>query len=312
MPHAAAPAEQRVGRYRILRELGRGGQAVVHLAEDTRLSRNVALKVFAPGLMPSEQFLARFLREVELASRLDHPGICTVYEAGVDGETPYIAMRYVEGTTLAHCIDTSLARTSDGRTTSRLDLPAPAESSLGGRLPEVLRVAVLMEKTARALHAAHEAGLIHRDVKPGNIMVTKDCEPVLLDFGLARDDDEDHGLTMTGTALVVPRGHGDIVNGATFSPAEDRVVTTSRDGTIATWLLRPEELLRLADSRVTRDFTPDERRKYGELLGAAKQAPWRRASRPCGSRVARRPRSRRTPVLGRPGRPRRAVRVRAS
>jgi WD40 repeat protein/serine/threonine protein kinase len=197
-------APDRIGPYRLLRELGRGGQAVVHLAEDTRLSRNVALKVFAPGLLPSEQFLARFRREVELASRLDHPGVCTVYEAGTDGDTPYIAMRYVEGTTLAHCIDTSLARTPQGRTTSALDLPEPAATSASGRLPEVLRVAALVERTARALHAAHEAGLIHRDVKPGNVMVTKDGEPVLLDFGLARDDAQDHALTMTGTLLGTP------------------------------------------------------------------------------------------------------------
>jgi WD40 repeat protein/serine/threonine protein kinase len=201
---APEESERRVGPYRLLREIGRGGQATVHLAEDTRLPRRVALKVFATGLMASEQALARFRREAESASRLDHPGICPVYEAGVDGDTPYIAMRYIEGMTLAQWIDTARAKSGDDRPTSSVELPTPPASPRGESASVVMRVVAVIEKTARALHAAHDAGLVHRDVKPANVVVSRDGEPVLLDFGLAREDDQGHTLTMTGALLGTP------------------------------------------------------------------------------------------------------------
>src|SRR5204862_3786026 len=106
---AAPPREQRVGPYRVLHEIGRGGQATVYLAEDTRLPRRVALKVLAGGFALSDPMLQRFRREAQAASRLDHPGICTVFDADVDGDTPYIAMRYVEGGSLAQHIETCRA-----------------------------------------------------------------------------------------------------------------------------------------------------------------------------------------------------------
>ena len=97
----ALPEEGRIGPYRLLEELGRGGQGVVWLAEDTRLGRRVALKVLT-GLGPgAEMHLARFRREAALASKLDHPGICGVHDTGIEGGVPYIAMRYLEGETLA-------------------------------------------------------------------------------------------------------------------------------------------------------------------------------------------------------------------
>ena len=205
VPEAGPQADVRmVGPYRLLHEIGRGGQAAVFLADDTRLARKVALKVFAPGLMPSEQFFARFRREAEAAARLDHPGICTVFDAGIDRETPYIAMRYVEGRTLAEWIDASREAAGGARRTSSLELPKPAGDSQSEKQTVVMRVVALAEKAARALHAAHEAGLVHRDVKPGNIMVTKEGEPVLLDFGLAREDDQGQTLTMTGALLGTP------------------------------------------------------------------------------------------------------------
>jgi WD40 repeat protein/tRNA A-37 threonylcarbamoyl transferase component Bud32 len=196
-----SPAGRTLGGYRLVREIGRGGQATVWLADDLRLPRRAALKVFAAGALSSPQALARFRREADAASRLSHPGICPVYEAGVDGETPYIAMRHLEGTTLAQCIEAAQADTTRGGHASRMELPASSASAQ--RIPALSRVFLLVEKAARALHVAHEAGLVHRDVKPANIMVTTDSEPVLLDFGFARDDDG-HTLTVTGALVGTP------------------------------------------------------------------------------------------------------------
>ncbi len=183
-PDTADKSTDTLGPYRLLEELGRGGQAMVHLAEDTRLGRRVALKILT-GLGPlSETAMRRFKREAEVASRLDHPGICAVYDAGIEQGTPYIAMQHVDGTTLAERIDTT--RSEKGSTTG---------STTRSEVQELVN---LVEKAARALHAAHEAGIVHRDVKPGNIMVTPGGDPVLLDFGLAAG--EDSGLvTLTAT-----------------------------------------------------------------------------------------------------------------
>ena len=178
-----------------MKELGRGGQGVVYLAEDTRLHRKVALKVLT-GLGPgSEESVQRFRREAEVASKLEHPGICGVHDAGVANGTPYIAMHYVEGTTLAHRIS---GTKSESQTTSNA-------TTTKNEIPEVLRV---FEKVAQALHAAHEAGIIHRDIKPGNIMVTAAGEPVILDFGLARAEDLEHQtLTQNGRPIRHARLH---------------------------------------------------------------------------------------------------------
>jgi len=183
-PDTTGESTDTLGPYRLLEELGRGGQAVVHLAEDTRLGRRVALKLLT-GLGPlSETAMRRFKREAEVASRLDHPGICAVFDAGVEKGTPYIAMQHVDGTTLADRFDASRKE---------------GESTTGSTTrSEIQDLIHLVEKAARALHAAHEAGIVHRDVKPGNIMVTPGGDPVLLDFGLAAG--EDSGLvTLTAT-----------------------------------------------------------------------------------------------------------------
>lgn len=176
MTGASADPTDRLGPYRLLRELGRGGQAIVWLAEDTRIGRKVALKVL-PKLGPgSDAILARFRREAEVTSRLEHPAICPVYEADLEGGVPYIAMRFIEGETLARRIQ--LARDA-GRTAVEVSAKPDDWKAL----------ATFFAKAARALHQAHEVGVVHRDVKPANIMVTPEGEPVLLDFGLARQDD---------------------------------------------------------------------------------------------------------------------------
>ncbi len=199
-----------VGHYRVIREIGRGGQGTVYLAEDTRLSRRVALKVVSHAVLGDPAVLLRFQREAAVTAKLDHPSICTVYDAGQSDGLWYIAMRYVEGETLAGRINAARrGPDSGGRLEIRFD-STTKDQSLGARsvsttiiehprkevgksdttgpttrgaLHEILG---LMERVARALHVAHEVGVIHRDIKPNNIMLSGE-DPVILDFGLARD-----------------------------------------------------------------------------------------------------------------------------
>ncbi len=183
---------RQIQHYRIERVLGRGGQATVYLATDTRLGRSVALKILEHRGPDFEKLLARFRREAEATSRLNHPGICAILDRGVDGDHAYIAMRYVEGETLAE----RLARPAEVEASDRSPQPSDRTAIL-----DILRV---IEKTARALHTAHEAGIIHRDIKPGNLLLTPEGDPVLLDFGLAAQEDSDHALTRTGDLFGTP------------------------------------------------------------------------------------------------------------
>ncbi len=183
---AAEPPLRTIGHYEILGQLGSGGQGVVLLAEDTRLRRRVALKVLAPHLaFVSTERLQRFRREAELLSQLDHPAICPVYEADTCDGVPFLAMRYVEGRTLAAILRDRRAAGELPRTRVQLH--------------EVMQ---WIETAARAVHEAHEHGVIHRDIKPGNLMITEPGTPVLLDFGLARSQGtEDVEITRTGDLL---------------------------------------------------------------------------------------------------------------
>jgi tetratricopeptide (TPR) repeat protein/tRNA A-37 threonylcarbamoyl transferase component Bud32 len=175
------PSEDlRFGPYRVLRELGRGGQGVIYLAEDTRLRRKVALKVLSHQVLTDTAARIRFEREADVTARLEHPGICPLYERGETAGAPWIAMRYIEG----EALDERLQR-----------------EGASPDLPSVLR---FFERAARALHVAHEAGLVHRDIKPGNLMAGPDGAPVILDFGLARDLTADQALTQTGQTAGTP------------------------------------------------------------------------------------------------------------
>ena len=163
-------------RYRVERPLGHGAMSTVDLAVDLELDRNVALKRLAENLARDDDLRARFKREARLAARLAHPNVVQIYDVGEDGDgRPFIAMEYVAGETLAEL----LAR--------RGPLPAPEVAELG-------------IQACRALAAAHAAGLVHRDVKPQNLLLRTDGVLKLSDFGVAFGL-EGTRLTMAGTVL---------------------------------------------------------------------------------------------------------------
>ena len=157
-------ADSRIGTellgYRVEALLGRGGMSVVYLAEDLRLRRRVALKLLAPALAADEAFRERFLEESQLAASLDHPNVVPVYEAGEAGEELYIAMRYVEGKDLKHLLR-------------------------GGPLEREQAIR-LCSQVAEALDFAHARGLVHRDVKPSNVLLDPKEHVYLADFGLTK------------------------------------------------------------------------------------------------------------------------------
>jgi len=171
-----------IGRYQVLRLLGSGAMGSVVLAEDPRIKRKVAIKLMKLDAVRTEadqqEYLARFQREAEVSGLLNHPGIVAIYDVGeVEGHGPFLAMEYVAGKPL------------DGIMKGGLSLT----------LKEKLKIAVGL---ADALDHAHAKAIVHRDVKPGNVMVGEDGRPKLMDFGIAKR--EDASLTQTGTFLGTP------------------------------------------------------------------------------------------------------------
>jgi serine/threonine-protein kinase len=172
-----------IGRYKVVGELGRGAMGVVYRGVDPALDRHVAIKVISSqqsaGALNTQEMEARFLREAKIAARINHPGIVTVYDAGRAGDSLYLVMELIEGESLAHRL-------------ARKEYPTVPESFM------------MVAQCAEALAAAHALGVVHRDVKPANIMLTKDGRVKVADFGVAKAIGEGTDLTRTGTVVGSP------------------------------------------------------------------------------------------------------------
>lgn len=174
------PVLKKFGRYELLEELGHGTMGAVYLARDAQLNRQVALKVPHVGEFDDEESIHRFYREARSAATLRHPNICPVFDVGEVEGAHYLTMAYIEGRTLSHCINRD-------------------------RLQSERQIVGIIRKLASALQHAHNKGIVHRDLKPANIMIDVRNDPIVMDFGLAVQVDQQVGrFTQRGVILGTP------------------------------------------------------------------------------------------------------------
>jgi WD40 repeat protein/serine/threonine protein kinase len=206
-PQGAAPdrVPEQLGQFRLLRRLGAGGMGIVYLAEELGLGRRVALKLVRPELLYFPGSRERFRREVEAVARLSHGGIVPVHAVGEEAGIPYFTMEYIDGRSLAEVLDAVRGR--DPATLRARDLWLPRETD-GAQTPSAPAFAGtwtdaclrLVEQVAEALQHAHDRGVVHRDVKPSNILLSGDGRARLLDFGLSLTEGASQ-LTRTGSEI---------------------------------------------------------------------------------------------------------------
>ncbi|WP_372366100.1 protein kinase [Candidatus Uabimicrobium sp. HlEnr_7] len=163
------------GRYRIIEEIGRGGMGKVFKAQDIQLERIVALKILNSTALNAKKGLERFLREGKMMAKLSHPNIAMIYDIGFENKQPFLAMEFIAGQSL-----------KDYMRTTKIS---------------ILKTIDIMIKVCEAVHYAHEAGVIHRDLKPGNILLDANQQPKVLDFGLAKSVDSRTDLSQNGQVL---------------------------------------------------------------------------------------------------------------
>jgi len=166
---------ERIGRYKIIKQLGRGGMATVFLGHDPLIRREVAIKVMSAQLMTDPAFFDRFQNEAETIANLEHPAIVPIYDFGHQGDQSYIVMRYMSGGTL--------------------------EDRLEKGPMKLQAIAPIIERTAAALDEAHRKSIIHRDIKPANILFNSKEEAFLSDFGIAKHTAAASGLTADNTFI---------------------------------------------------------------------------------------------------------------
>jgi serine/threonine protein kinase/tetratricopeptide (TPR) repeat protein len=196
---------KRVGEYRVLRELGRGGMGVVYEAEQESMGRRVALKVLHPSVAPSSHAIERFRQEARIAGSLKHTNIVAVHALGEERGLWYCAMELVEGPPLSRVLENVRTHRGDGPHPARRSGEA---STLTGAEPggsdHFRRVARMFAEVADALEVAHREGVLHRDVKPSNLLLDADGHLRLVDFGLARIESGTAHFTRTGDVLGTP------------------------------------------------------------------------------------------------------------
>ncbi len=172
---AASNAANRIADYELLEKIAQGGMGVVYKARQVTLNRIVALKMIRSGELADEEEVKRFRVEAEAAAQLNHPGIVPIYQIGADGGQNFFSMAYIDGQSLADKV--------------RAEALAPKHA------------AQYVMQVARAVHYAHEQGIIHRDIKPANVLIDENDNPMVTDFGLAKQIEGNHQLTMSGQIL---------------------------------------------------------------------------------------------------------------